>query len=472
MGFIPLMFLLGMFIFAFVSVSSPLLYNPQKQLRIEAYENGRTIFTTYFYWYKSNPAQPQNSPHVIDIWNQDIIDKVANAQFPTCWEGPTDPEDMYDINYYHDALSHHPPAEQPEFDAEGNIVGELKTGVMSDISDWFSWTNKSWHQWELRCMMRAGIDVLMPVYWYNGIHNEWADEGLEYLVEAWHEFAQILVDEADAREPLVTHTLDWAKSQLPKIAMFFDTTCMKQLYCYNRSVCCGADFSECFNHQPGADLMDPYWMDQFWKCIEYFYDDVDDESAYDFNGNRVVWLYGNGWFGNVGTEVFKYCRQKFYEKYGLGLVFVGPHGWMEAGVDGVCDWGACCPGPVLPKINGIATAGIGPGYYNLGALSCQPPICHPRTIDNYKANWQRIMDQGAAWVHIETWNEYHEGTDISWTQEAGFSWIDATREMADTFHAMSGYDVFQGVNLAELIIPLIGFVGLLSIGILFIKNQK
>ena len=203
MGFIPLMFLLGMFIFSFVSVSSPLLYNPQKQLRIEAYENGRTIFTTYFYWYKSNPAQPENSPHVIDIWNQDIIDKVANAQFPACWDGPTDPEDMYDVNYYHDALSHHPPAEQPEFDAEGNLVGELKTGVMSDISDWFSWANKSWHQWELRCMMRAGIDVLLPVYWYNGIHNEWADEGLEYLVDAWHELAQILVDEAELIIPLI-----------------------------------------------------------------------------------------------------------------------------------------------------------------------------------------------------------------------------------------------------------------------------
>jgi hypothetical protein len=38
-------------------------------------------------------------------------------------------------------------------------------------------------------------------------------------------------------------------------------------------------------------------------------------------------------------------------------------------------------------------------------------------------------------VHVETWNEFHEGTEICEMREYGRQYIDLTREFADQFHA-------------------------------------
>jgi hypothetical protein len=63
-------------------------------------------------------------------------------------------------------------------------------------------------------------------------------------------------------------------------------------------------------------------------------------------------------------------------------------------------------------------------------------------------------------VHVETWNEYPEGTDICWTQEYGYQWIDATREMAEKLHQIDPNDKLLKLSWAALIIPLIGLLGL------------
>ena len=38
-------------------------------------------------------------------------------------------------------------------------------------------------------------------------------------------------------------------------------------------------------------------------------------------------------------------------------------------------------------------------------------------------------------MHLETWNEFHEGTEICHSREYGRQYIDLTREFADQFHA-------------------------------------
>ncbi|MCY2989379.1 MAG: hypothetical protein NTY19_16105, partial [Planctomycetota bacterium] len=53
--------------------------------------------------------------------------------------------------------------------------------------------------------------------------------------------------------------------------------------------------------------------------------------------------------------------------------------------------------------------------------------------------WQRLLTRevnNRPWlVHVETWNELHEGTDICQSREYGRKYIDLTREFADQFHA-------------------------------------
>jgi hypothetical protein len=89
----------------------------------------------------------------------------------------------------------------------------------------------------------------------------------------------------------------------------------------------------------------------------------------------------------------------------------------------------------MPQPDGIIPcAAVSPGYYNLGAIAGQTPLFKARDFERYRQEWRQLIAAGAAWVHVETWNELHEGTNIAWTQEYGYDWIDATRAMTDEFH--------------------------------------
>ncbi|MHA1847429.1 MAG: hypothetical protein ACTSXU_07280 [Promethearchaeota archaeon] len=409
-------------------------------------DNSRTIFTTYFYWYKAS-SDLTRTEHVVEGWNQDIINLVNSYEFPKGWPGPTRGEDMvhnYSGTLYHDYLSFHPPADLPATEPGGQLPSNVNKGVMENLSEWFDYQNQSWHEWELRSMMAAGIDVLMPVYWWNGVQNSWSIEGLETLVSAWHSLQNKLVSEGQAS------TTNDAKLLLPKIAMFYDTTSMKQLWCWNISQDGWekhgfVDYSDCFENGSGADLSDPFWQLQFWENIDDFFKRVDDDSVFTWDNNYVVWLYSGSFLGNIGTQVFDYCRNKSMEKYGHGLIFIGGDEWSSAGLDGVCSWSGSFA-PIFPAKNGIPVGAVGPGYYNLGAIYAQKPIYKARNVDEYKINWQKLMNENAAWIHVETWNEFHEGTNICFTQEEGSKWINATREMATIFHSLKGFiidDAFQ-----------------------------
>ncbi len=459
----------GLIVVGVLDLTTPAFYSPNQQFRAYVYSQDRTIFTTYFYWYRA----PCN-----ETWSPATQYKVGNYTFPSDWPGPKTMDEGILKHGWHDALSYHPPAQQPNYTIQGDVDGGLQTGIMENISAWFDYMNQSWHEWELRGMMRAGIDVLMPVYWWNGEWNNWSRDGLFTLMYTWHNLSTQVAQEADLRYPAqAPHDQKYGESVLPKIAMFFDVTCMKQLYFSYLNKTNELDYADFMANGTGPDLDEPYWQEQFWKRIEEFYDIVDINATYNWINNNgqttnVVWLYSSGWFGDVGSTVFDYCRQKFNDKYDRELVFVGDDGYVKAGVDAVCGWGACCPGPVLPKGLGIPAGGLGPGYYNLGALSVQTPQYRPRNQTAYRAKWQQLIDAGAAWIHVETWNELFEGTGIAWAQEYGYEWIDVTREMADVFHSQSGMVPPPSVDLAEIVLPLLGFGALCVWGVQIFRRKR
>nr|MDO8111250.1 hypothetical protein [Candidatus Sigynarchaeota archaeon] len=458
---IPLVFMLVMLGYSILSVTVPIFYNRYFQARAQAYAGERVVFTSYFYWYKAT-GTTGFAPHVVDVWSQANLDKIGNATFPEGWPGPTDPMDWV-INrsgtLYHDALSEHPPAQAPSYYANGSVIpGSLVNGTMENITSWFDWMNPAWHEWEIRCMMRAGIDVLMPVYWYNGLPPwNWSIEGLEQLVSTWNAMPAKLVAEGQA-----TSLNDAKNNVLPKICMFFDTTCQKCLYCNNISVTTGTPYDVCWSTLRGADLDDPYWQEMFWQSIAAFFDRVDPVQLFTApDGSNVVWLYGTEWFSDVGSSVLGYCKAKFQERFNRIVMFVGSKGWVKAGVDVVCPWGACCPGPVLPAERGIPVGEVSPGLYCFGAGSTG---FVPRTDEKYLQHWQSVLDAYPVWVHVETWNEFHEGTHIAWSQENGYRWIDLTREMVDEFHAMAGIAPPVSINVPAFAIPLVLLAGLVGVG--------
>ena len=465
--------------FSVAGLVNPLLYYAPERVAQAAMLNSspgaRTIFTTYFYWYRSGGSNYAVSPHVWDWWNSSALPpKVPSdpSKYPSGWPGPTNPLDMvktYNGQYYHDSCTYHPPAEPPQYDATGAVIeGSLKNSTMENITTWFDWMNESWNQWEIRCIMRSGIDVLMPVYWWNEVPtmNPWAIDGLHALVQSWYHLGPKLVNESQALN------LTDAYQKMPKICLFYDTTCMKQLWAYNMSkndtLHGNQSYSWYFDNGAGANLNDAYWQEKFWRNIDDFISAVmqyGGNCSFFWNNRFVVWLYSSGWFSDVGTSVFDYCRAKCVEKYGHSIYFVGGQGWKKAGVDGVCDWGACCS-QHDPQSTGIPVGGVGPGYYNLGAIAGQTPLYTARDPSKYLSEWHNIMDEGAMWIHVETWNELHEGTGICWTQEYGFKWIDLTRQMADIFHSMTGYNPYTKLNIIAMIatigalIVMIGVAGI------------
>nr|MDO8114191.1 hypothetical protein [Candidatus Sigynarchaeota archaeon] len=181
--------------------------------------------------------------------------------------------------------------------------------------------------------------------------------------------------------------------------------------------------------------------------------------------------YSSGWFQDVGTDVIAYCRTKCIEKYGRSIYFIGGGGWNKAGVDGVAEWGACFE-PQYPKSTGIPCAAVGPGFYNLGSIAGQTPLFKVREPARYRSEWRTAMQDEAVWIHVETWNELHEGTGIAWAQEYGFQWIDVTREMADEFHAMTRCNPYKDISLPALFTAFGALAAMIAIAGLAVRSRR
>ena len=461
-----------MIAFSVAGIVNPVIYyTPDKvaQASMANTPGSRKIFTTYFYWYHSGGSTIGNG-NCAENWTADPYPaKVPTdpSKYPAGWPGPTNPADMVkNINgtLWHDAYSYHPPAEAPKYNPAGSVIGNsLKNGTINNITTWFNSTGIPWHEWELRCMMRAGIDVLMPVDWWNGLRvmNPWAIDGLQVLVQAWYDLGTKLVAEGQATN--ITN----AYHEMPKICMFYDTTCMKQLWAYNMSKNWTLTGNQGYNwymdNGTGPNLNEAYWQEKFWNNIDAFLQCMDDNCSFYWNGRYIVWLYSAGWFSDVGTTVLQYCRDQCMQKHHHLIYFVGGDDWSKAGVDGVCGWGSSF-GAHYPAPTGSIPAGaVGPGYYNLGAIKGQSPLYKVRDPGRYFHEWQGLIDAGAAFVHVETWNELFEGTGIAWSQEYGFEWIDLTGQMADMFHSMNGYNPYTQLNLVTIIATLGALIAMVSI---------
>lgn len=457
-----------MIAFSIAGIVNPVLYyTPAKLTQVSMLNTpgSRKVFTTFFYWYQSEGAN-YSSPlqqHCVEPWNTTAYSSKipSNAlQYPSGWPGPTNPADMVQnvssTTGWHDSLTYHPPARAPTYYANGNVIlSSLKNGTMGNLGTWISFTNESWYQWELRCMMQAGIDVLMPDYWWNGVQNQWAIQGIPVLVKGWYDLATQLLSEGQA-----TNLTD-AYQKMPKICLFFDTTCMKQLWAYNMSknetLTGDQGDSWYMNNGSGPNLNELYWQEKFWQSIDDFLNIITQGNAscdFLWNNRFIVWLYSASWFSDIGTTVLQYCRTQCMQKYNHSIYFVGGDDWSKAGVDGICPWGSSFGAKYPASTGTIPIGAVSPGFYDLGAIAGEGPLYAARDPSRYISEWQGLMNAGAAWIHVETWNEMHEGTGVAWTQEYGFKWIDLTRQMADIFHSMTGYDPYTGFNVLATIATL------------------
>jgi len=106
-------------------------------------------------------------------------------------------------------------------------------------------------------------------------------------------------------------------------------------------------------------------------------------------------------------------------------------GW-PGHADSVYNWlGSVTPGY-------FEVTSIGPGYDDSRAPGLRKPVRVSRRGGRlYAENWETLLAmRPRPWIaHIETWNEYHEATNIAECLEYGRKYLDMTRDYAARFHA-------------------------------------
>jgi hypothetical protein len=253
----------------------------------------------------------------------------------------------------------------------------------------YSWSEVAWHRRELLDMMTAQIDIVLPVYWGSDQEKFWSVPGLQNLVAA----EQQLIGEG--RNP-------------PRIGMFYDTTALKQQ-----------------NGGVSPDLTTPAGKALFYGMISDFYHLVPSNLWALVEGHPLVWLYTSEYVSAYDQSTFDYVGQQFQSEFGSTPYIVREASWQGINTDGVYYWGVALNGPMT--VGDVAS--VGPGYDETAVYGRPDPRVRERECGEFYADgWEAIRSSDATLLAIETWNEFHEGTDIAPSREYGSTYVTLTAQ--------------------------------------------
>jgi hypothetical protein len=155
-----------------------------------------------------------------------------------------------------------------------------------------------------------------------------------------------------------------------------------------------------------------------------------------------MWMWGPQEGNNVGPELFDNLYQRFKQDFGTSLYVVPDEGWNCA----ITGWGnhlpiQDCTRPIHHDVryvwgaaqNGYSPVGevavVGPGYDERG-IPGRGGVYRPRDGGRwYTTNFQKAIASRKPLLAIETWNEFHEGSNICESREYGRLYIDLTRNL-------------------------------------------
>jgi hypothetical protein len=264
--------------------------------------------------------------------------------------------------------------------------------------DGLSYKSVAWHRRQLEDMMAAGIDVVLPVFWgapsehdpKAGLH--WSFEGLPPLVQARDELL------LTGRQP-------------PRIGLFYDTSTLQ----YN-------SWNE---HQ---DLTTPRGREWFYATVRDFFSLIPPRHWAMIDGRPIILLYGASFAQRHDQGVVDYLRTRFPQDFGGRLPWLAREVSWQVKADSVVAWGGALG---LKTPGGVAS--IGPGYDHSAVPGRAPLVVERRDGKFYEEQWLKLLRRAPNFVMIETWNEWHEGTDIAESKEYGRKFIELTRKYADLY---------------------------------------
>jgi hypothetical protein len=261
----------------------------------------------------------------------------------------------------------------------------------------FSWKSVRWHRRQLEDMTAAGIDVLLPVFW--GAPSEqntkanlhWSYEGIPKLVEA--------------REQLMRE----GKSP-PRIGLFYDTSTLQ----YNQ-------------WREHIDLTTDYGRRWFYATVRDFFSMVPARHWAMIDGKPVMLLYSAAFAKKHDQSVIDFTRVEFAREFGGRVPWIAREVSWRVKADNTVAWG----GALGLKNPGVAS--IGPGYDHSAVPGRTPLVVNRHDGKFYEENWLKFLRRPTPFVMVETWNEFHEGTDVAESREYGRRFIELTRKYSDLF---------------------------------------
>lgn len=268
-----------------------------------------------------------------------------------------------------------------------------------------------WFKQQFSDMEDAGIDVALADYW--GVQEPCSDIGITNMA-------------------LATQQLRAAGKHPPRIGMVVDTGLIGNWPLADR------DLTKATNQQ------------HVYALVHTFYSLLP-RADWAFVDNRpVVWFWAAYFDITFDATFFTSLDQHFAADFSYRPYIVGESSfryaitWTPSGrqmnkqaampLDDWYEWGA--------TLRGYADAGgniaeVGPGY-DERSLTGPDRVGRYQSRENgkiYERSLQAAVASGKPYLMIETWDEFHEATDIANTKEYGRQYIDITRRYVDQFRA-------------------------------------
>lgn len=263
--------------------------------------------------------------------------------------------------------------------------------------DGFSYKSVAWHKRQLSDMIAAGIDVALPVFWgapseqdpKAGLH--WSYAGLPPLVQAREELLR------EGRRP-------------PRLGLFYDTSTLEWNAWHYR-----------------ADLTTDYGKRWFYATVRDFFSCVPAKHWAMMDGKPIVLLYASAFAKKWDQGFLDYTKAEFSNEFGGRVPWIAAQDSWAVKSDGTCAWG----GALGMKNPGIGA--VGPGYDHSAVPGRTPLIVDRRGGKFYEEQWLKFLRRPSNFVMVETWNEFHEGTDVAESREYGRQYIELTAKYAGLF---------------------------------------
>ncbi|MGQ9524980.1 MAG: hypothetical protein ACUVTZ_09100 [Armatimonadota bacterium] len=257
------------------------------------------------------------------------------------------------------------------------------------IGPWFSCTRTAWHKSQFEAMAKAGVDAALVAYCPDHRSRAWSLPGLAAAVQALKELRDL------GREyPLVALYLDFQYWSGDAKLDLGSSAGRSALYGFLR------DFYQRVPEDlwlrtstPNGSLTDAY-------CVVVLGESVPFEGKAD----------------GLGAEL----NRRFREEFGCPLLVAGTPDWRERGADFDAYVGLDPKqGLVQNDAGHIKTAVVCPGYGEVGAGGAGTSVLLREGGRSMIASWNALSKAPPDWVVINSWNGYHNGTEVTASRQYG-----------------------------------------------------